>query len=79
MREGKEKLRLKITEAILKVCYISLNPDMLVADNEALKQVLHCTPFGESILKASVLQKDLTLLWQITSSMVKFPARLWLD
>ena len=57
MRDGKEKLRLKITEAILKVCYISLNPDMLVAHNEALKTSPALYPFWRSDIKIFSIAK----------------------
>ena len=57
MRNGKEKLRLKITEAILKVCYISLNPDMLVAHNEALKTSPALYPFWRSDVKSFSIAK----------------------
>ena len=57
MRYGKEKLRLKITEAILKVCYISLNPDMLVTHNEALKTSPALYPFWRSIIKSFSIAK----------------------
>ena len=57
MRDGKEKLRLKITEAILKVCYISLNPDMLVAHNEALKTSPALYPFWRSDIKSFSIAK----------------------
>ena len=44
---GVEKYKLLITDAILKVCHVSLNPSMIVAHNEALK----LTPHSKSILE----------------------------
>ena len=37
MRVGTKKYKLKINEAILKVCHVTLNPSLLLAHNEALK------------------------------------------
>ena len=54
MRDGKEKLRLKITD---QVCYISLNADMLVAHNEALKTSPALYPFWRSDIKIFSIAK----------------------
>ena len=37
MRSCVENYKLKITSAILKVCFVSLHPSVIVAHNEALK------------------------------------------
>ena len=54
MRSGAENYKLKITSAVLKVCFVSLHPSVIVAHNEALKLAQHYTHSGVVILKVSV-------------------------
>ena len=52
MRHGTKAYKLKITDAILKVCHISLDPKMIVAHNEALKFAPALYPFWRSDIKS---------------------------
>ena len=52
LRNGTKAYKLKITDAILKVCHISLDPKMIVAHNEALKISTALYPFWRSDIKS---------------------------
>ena len=52
LRNGNKDYKLKITDAILKVCHISLDPKMIVAHNEALKISPALYPFWRSDIKS---------------------------
>ena len=52
MTHGTGNLKLKITTAILKVCKVSVNPNMPLAHNEALKSSPALYPFWRSDLKS---------------------------
>ena len=52
LRNGTKAYKLKITDAILKVCHISLDPKMIVAHNEALKISPALYPFWRSDIKS---------------------------
>ena len=51
LRNDNKAYKLKITDAILKVCHISLDPKMIVAHNEALKISPALYPFWRSDIK----------------------------
>ena len=52
MRVGTKKYKLKINEAILKVCHVTLDPSLLLAHNEALKMSPAIYPFWRSDIKS---------------------------
>ena len=52
MRSGNENYKLKITSAMLKVCYVSLHPSMIVVHNEALEISPAIYPFWRSDIKS---------------------------
>ena len=52
IRFGDENYKLKITSAILKVCFVSLHPSVIVAHNEALKISPALYPFWRSDIKS---------------------------
>ena len=52
MRSGAENYKLKITTAVLKVCYVSLHLMVIVAHNEALKISPALYPFWRSNVKS---------------------------
>ena len=52
MRSGNENYKLKITLAVLKVCFVSLHPSVIVAHNEALKISPALYPFWRSDIKS---------------------------
>ena len=52
MSNGTKDYKLKITDAVLKVCHISLDPKMIVAHNEALKISPALYPFWRSDFKS---------------------------
>ena len=52
MRNGTKAYKLKITDAIPKVCHISSDPKMIVAHNEALKISPALYPFWKSDIKS---------------------------
>ena len=52
LRHGTKAYKLKITDVILKVCHISLDPKMIVAHNEALKFGPALYPFWRSDIKS---------------------------
>ena len=57
MRLGTKNYKLIITSAIWKVCYISLNPNMIFAHDEALKISPAIYPFWRSDLKSFSVAK----------------------
>ena len=58
-----EKYKLKITDAVLKLCHVSLNPAMVVAHNEALDISPAVYPFWRSDIKTfSVAQGSHTFM-----------------
>ena len=57
MRLGAKNYRLLITSAVWKVCYISLNPNMILAHDEALKIGPAVYPFCRSDLKSFSVAK----------------------
>ena len=52
LRPGAENYKLKITSAIIKVCFVSLHPSVIVAHNEALKISPALYPFWRSDIKS---------------------------
>ena len=52
LRNGNKDYKLKITDAVLKVYHISLDPKMIVAHNEALKISPALYPFWRSDIKS---------------------------
>ena len=52
MRSGVENYKLKITSAILKVCFVSLHPTVIVAHNESLKISPALYPFWRNDIKS---------------------------
>ena len=52
LRNDTKAYKLKITDAILKVCHISLDPTMIVAHNQALKMSSALYPFWRSDIKS---------------------------
>ena len=52
LRHGSKAYKLKITDAILKVCHITLDPKMIVAHDEALKIGPALYPFWRSDIKS---------------------------
>ena len=52
MRFGDENYKLKITSAVLKVCFVSLHPGVIVAHNDALKISPALYPFWRSDIKS---------------------------
>ena len=52
IRSGNKNYKLKITSAILKACFVSLHPSMIVAHNEALKIIPSLYPFRYSDIKS---------------------------
>ena len=51
MSVGDKKYKIIITEAILKVCHVSLNPNVVVAHNEAIQISPAIYPFWRSDIK----------------------------
>ena len=52
MSVGDKKYKIIITEAILKVCHVSLNPNVTVAHNEAIQISPAIYPFWRSDIKS---------------------------
>ena len=52
IKSGAENYILKITSAILKLCFVSLHPSVIVAHNEALKISPALYPFWRSDIKS---------------------------
>ena len=52
MSVGDKKYKILITEAILKVCHVSLNPNVIVAHNEAIQISPAIYPFWRSDIKS---------------------------
>ena len=57
MRLGTKNYKLVVTAAVWKVCYISLNPKMIVAHDEALKISPAIYPFWRSDIKSFSVAK----------------------
>ena len=71
MRLGTKNYKLVITSAVWKVCYISLDPNMILAHDEALKISPALYPFWRSDIKSfSVAKGSLNFM---TDNMVQFP------
>ena len=58
MRLGTKNYKLVISSTVWKVCYISLNPSMILAHDEALKISPAIYPFWRSDIKSFSVAKD---------------------
>ena len=58
MRHGTKAYKLKITDAILKVSHVSLDPKMIVAHNEALKIGPALYPFWRIDIKSFTVASE---------------------